>query len=75
MIIADLNEIEGRTYPARRLTRNLVAKVKQYMEHGAGTLIQVTELRIKLQRSLNEVKNQVVAVLVCVKNGFYGSML
>ena len=24
MIIADLNEIEGRTYPARRRTRNLV---------------------------------------------------
>ena len=24
MIIADLNEMEGRTYPARRRTRNLV---------------------------------------------------
>ena len=24
MIIGDLNEIKGRTYPARRLTQNLV---------------------------------------------------
>ena len=24
MLIADLNEIEGRTYPARRRTKNLV---------------------------------------------------